>query len=244
LKTFLVVVHDVTPRFADKLSVILESLTDLLGSRFACAVVPQWHGEAEAYRQHEASLWRSVDRCDELLAHGWTHQRTKRPGMLSRLTNRSDEFGGLTLTEIQSRIDKSQHDLWRIFGVQITGLVPPAWQLPVNSRDLRGITHVLRWSRLESQRGDGLSIPLATWSYDWGRLAVPGFASHAMAMLMKKWPGRSTAIPTVVIHPADLSRGFMPLILSTIRAFMEAGLEPTTSVSLIDRMHTQMADPA
>jgi len=244
LKKFLVVVHDVTPRFADQLFVIFESLNDLLGSRFACAVVPQWHGDAETFRQHETSFWQSVARCDELLTHGLTHQRTKRPGVVSRLTNQADEFGGLTLAEIQARIDKSQQDLRRLFGVAITGLVPPAWQLPVNSQDLQGITHVLRWSRIESQRADGLSIPLATWSYDWGRFPVPGFASHAMAVLMKKWPGRSTAVPNVAIHPVDLQRGFMPLILSTIRAFMEAGLEPTTSAKLLAGMHKPMADTA
>jgi hypothetical protein len=226
---FLVVLHDVAPRFWQTLAPIIDAVSDLVGQRFASAIVPHWHGDTNPYTG--CQLWRRLERCDELLLHGLTHRRTKRPGWISRITNQADEFGGLSLVEIQERVDLARRHLRNAIGVSVTGLVPPAWQLPVNSRELQNVTHVVRWSRIESVQRANDTFPLATWSFDWGRVPVFPGLSHSLGGMMKQL--RPAAIPCIAIHPADLSRGQLPFILRRIRALLDAGNEPVTPINLL-----------
>jgi hypothetical protein len=233
----MVVLHDVAPPFAESLLRITDALTDLIGTRFACAVVPRWHGKLDYLGESE--FWTALRHCDEILLHGWTHQRTHRPGWLSKITNRADEFGGLSLAAIQDRLDRSQTDLQRKLGVHVTGLVPPAWQLPVPSHELQHLTHVMRWNRLESLSGNKPVYPLATWSFDWGCIPISKHASHLLALAMqKRWPN---ATPCIVIHPLDVQRGQFTYIVKRIRQMMDTGHEPTTPTEFLKLVARQDA---
>ncbi len=235
---FIVVLHDVTPQFVEPIEIAVHAVTQLVGTRFACAIVPRWHGE----RQHaeEARLWKAIEGCDEYLLHGWTHKRTQRPGLISKLTNYADEFGGISLQSIRERIDLGQQELRDVLGTTVTGFVPPAWRLPVELTQLTQLTHLMRWRWLETVNEsvvasqlvkDVRRLPVATWSFDWGRMPVWQSASHTLAVLQQRM--QPTSMPCIVIHPADVSRKQLPFIVSIIRQLLDAGEEPMTPMMLL-----------
>lgn len=218
---FLIVVHDVAPPFLQNLQTIFHTLQPLVGSRYSCAVVPRWHG---APLMPEDALLESISTCGELLLHGHTHFRQHLPGLVSLLTGRSDEFGALSHAEIQDRVSTAQHDLERLTGRTISGLVPPAWHMPMAATLLENLSYVMRFSRLESCQTDGNIQPLATWSFDWGWVkpaaAAADMFSTARLKLIKN------AIPCVAIHPVDVSRGWMPRITALVQELLDQGRTP------------------
>ncbi|MEZ6061030.1 MAG: hypothetical protein R3C19_11760 [Planctomycetaceae bacterium] len=227
--SLLVVFHDVAPVFEGELARAIAAVRRIVGSRFSCAAVPRWHGERPG--QGIARMLEIAGECDEWLVHGLTHRREHSPGLVSRLTNRSDEFGGLTLAEIQQHIDAAKDELETVCGSKVHGLVPPAWQLPVAAVQLQRLSYVMGFRRLESCRDGAIDRRLATWSYDWGWLKSAAWAGHAMGVAA--WKLTSDAIPCVVIHPADVARGWLPFILKQIERLLDSGCRPTTPGALM-----------
>ncbi len=166
----------------------------------------------------------------EWLLHGWTHRREARPGVVSLLTHRSDEFGGLSLAEIQYRIDQGKELLARRSGGEIAGLVPPAWSLSAPAAHLRNLSYVMRYTRLDSCLEPQRRLPLATYSFDWGCIGPAAWAGWAAGALRWRW--FSPAIPCVVLHPMDVARGWLPRILQIIRTFLDKGHEATTPATV------------
>jgi peptidoglycan/xylan/chitin deacetylase (PgdA/CDA1 family) len=228
--SFCVVVHDVTPFFAGEIDRIVEALRPLIGNRVAGAVVPQWHGSAAgASARRYFRRWSSC--FGDFLLHGRTHQRESKWGPISWCTDGADEFTRRSRAETVDRLRRAQIEAQELLGRTLRGFVPPAWQLATSLADVHaaGIDYLMRFGRLEALHRP--TIPLATWSWDWGWLPgihLPGTALGAW----RQW-FNPLAVPTVVVHPQDVRRGRLPAALRLIRRFLSSGLAPALPCDLI-----------
>ena len=91
----------------------------------------------------------------------------------------------------------------------------------------RRVEHILGFFSLES--GAGRRVPLATWTWDCGRLAWLGHVGHGLGDLLHALGGR---VPVLAIHPTDLANGFWPTILSLTEKLLESGHTPATVSAL------------
>lgn len=219
---FLVVVHDVTTGFRSPVTHMLQALDPLVGTNVAAAVVPRWHGQSGV----DANLSALIEtRCGEVLLHGCTHRTACWWHPLALLTNRANEFSRLPLPIALIRIRVGRALLQRWFDAPITGFVPPAWQMgPLTPAALAqcGLHYGLCWS--SRVMGTGQRQPLATWSWDAGRVAVAGLLGE-WAGAARVWLTRS-AIPCVVLHPADVARGYLARALALVRWLLASGRKP------------------
>ncbi len=217
---FCVIVHDVTPVFAREIDSIFERLLPEVGKSLAVAVVPCWHAvEPDPSGRQIMRGWSSL--CGETLLHGWTHRREHRPGIISWATARADEFGGCSGPDVIERVRRGRVRLQEIVGETVSGLVPPAWRLPVAAGDLResGIEYVLGFGRLQSASGH--NVALATSSWDWGRFSVLSRPGASLGRCLRLW--NPHAVPVIVVHPADVRRGHLGYAVDVIRRLKNAG---------------------
>lgn len=227
---FHVCIHDATPAYANETRVMIRDLAPLLGRRFSFAVVPNWHG-AWPLAEHPAYCQLIRDHADELLLHGFFHQRRRGWGATAMLTDRADEMNALDRDETRRTLDRGQHVFTEAFGGPARGFLAPAWQrghVSLKDGDLRDLDHVLGFFSLESR--DGRKIPLATWSWNCGRWTWLGNVGHGLGWLLHSL---ERGVPMVAIHPADLERGFWPQVLHVTRQLLEAGYEPSTLDGLL-----------
>ena len=166
-RRFAVVVHDVAPDFLPQLARIAVALAPRIGRQLAGAVVPCWHGRpiegpGGGFERFVTGTF------GEVLQHGYTH-RQDRPGLLSLFTGRSDELVGLPREEVRRRLGLGRELLRRALGVAPAGFVPPAWQVGrATAAELGGcgFRYLAKFGTIRAASGP--TIPLATWSWDWG----------------------------------------------------------------------------
>jgi predicted deacetylase len=209
---FCVVVHDVAPVFWAELERIVDALAGA-GCVPSAAVVPCWHGAP--LDAGFAAFVRA--RFGEVLLHGYTHRARAGLDPLAWLTRGGNEFSRRDARDAAARLAAGQAALAAAFGAPAAGFVPPAWQSGALSRAslaAAGLSFYAGFFRLE--RADGRVLPLATLSWDAGRVAALGLAGE--------WAGRvraacdRRAVVCVVLHPADVGRGFLPGALRRIAA--------------------------
>jgi hypothetical protein len=206
--------------------VLIRQLAPLLGRRLAFGVVPDWHGQwpLTAHRNY-CHMVREAS--EELLLHGYFHQRQRGWGPTALLTG----MNGLGADDTRRTLAHGQRVFEDVFGGPARGFLPPAWQ-PGHvhpGAGNPGFEHVVRFFSIESIAGR--RVPLATWSWDCGRWRWLGHVGHGIGWLCQSL-GR--AVPTVAIHPRDLERGFWPRILRLTQELVESGYEPTTPARLLE----------
>lgn len=240
-RVFLIAVHDVAPLFQAEIDHILEALNPLVGRQLSGAIVPCWHGQhpdEEGIRQFRS--WN--DRFGELLLHGCTHFRSIRPGLVSWLTGRADEFSGMSPENVQKCLSESQSHVRTLFGTALRGLVPPAWQFPHRLTNIQPVEIEYVMGFLALELSHGLSVPLATWSWDWGWL----YGSGRLGALLGR--GRHllcpNAIPTIVLHPVDVRRRTVNCALAQIQTFLREGWVPILPQQLAESIAPAMREPA
>jgi hypothetical protein len=229
---FLVCIHDATPAYSQETRVMIRDLAPLLGRRFSFAVVPNWHGEWPL-AEHPGYCRLIRESAEELLLHGFFHQRQRGWGPTAVLTERADEMNGLGRDETRRTIDRGQRVFTAAFGAPARGFLAPAWQrghLSLRHEHHPELDHVLGFFSLESRAGR--RVPLATWSWHCGRWRWLGNVGHGIGWLLQSLEG---GVPTLAIHPADLERGFWPQILHVTRRLLDAGYEPSTLAGLLER---------
>jgi predicted deacetylase len=220
---FAVVVHDVAPAFLPQLARIAEALAPRLGREAAGAVVPCWHGRpiegaGGGFERFVAGAF------GEVLQHGYTH-RQDRPGLLSLFTGRSDELVGLPRKEVRRRLGLGRELLRRALGIEPAGFVPPAWQVGwATAEELGecGFRYLATFGAIRAATGS--TIPLATWSWDWGVLGPLGRVGRRFGDVC--WRIRPAALPCVVVHPADVDRGYLPRVLEVVDRLLGLGRRP------------------
>ena len=231
MRRFHVCIHDATPAYACETRALIRDLIPFLGRRLSVAVVPNWHGEWPlAAHPDYCRLLR--DASEELLLHGFLHQRRRGWGPTALVAGSSDEMNGLDRDEARVTLERGQGVFAEVFGEPARGFLPPAWQRgPVRLGDLSslGLHHVLGFFSLESVTGR--KVALATWTWDCGRWGWLGHVGHGIGWLSQTL---NRGVPTLAIHPRDLERGFRPKIVRLTRELIDAGYEPSTAAALLE----------
>jgi hypothetical protein len=227
---FLICIHDATPVYARETEFMIRDLAPLAGRRLCFGVVPDWHGEWP--------LAESPDYCaliressEELLLHGYFHQRRRGRGPTTWLTGGSDEMNGLDREETRTTLERGQRVFTEVFGEPARGFLAPGWQSGHVRRNGNtvGLKHVLGFFSLETCAGR--SVPLATWSWDCGRWGWLGHVGHGIGRLLH---AVDHGVPVLAIHPRDAERGYWPNILRLTEELLEAGFEPSTVAGLLE----------
>ena len=227
---FLVCIHDATPAYARETRLMIRDLAPVLGRRLSFAVVPNWHGERPLTADPDYCR-RLRETSDELLLHGYCHQRRRGYGLTTWLAEGSDEMSGLQPEETRRTLEHAQRVFTDAFGAPARGFVAPAWQrghVRPRNHDTAGLDYSVGLFSIESRTG---RVPLATWTWDCGRWRWLGYIGHGMGWLSQSLDRR---IPILAIHPRDLDRGFWPTILRLTKALVDRGYEPTTPARLLD----------
>lgn len=228
---FLVCVHDATPAYARETAAILRDLAPLVGRRLALGIVPDWHG-AWPLAAHPGFCRMARDGAEELLLHGYFHQRTRGWGPASLLAERCDEMNGLDADETRRTLARGQQALADALGAPARGFLAPGWQrghARAGSVSGVGLDHVLGFFSLQSHAGP--AVPLATFTWDCGRWGWLGHVGHGVGRLLQR---TQRGVPTLAIHPRDVARGFWPRILRLTRELLDAGHVPTTAAGLLE----------
>lgn len=237
MRRFLVCIHDATPFYARETRVVIRHLAPLLGRRLSFAVVPNWHGEWPL-TAHSDYCRLVQESSEELLLHGYFHQRHRGWGPTTLFAESSDEMNGLDAEETRRSLECGQRVFNQVFGAPARGFLAPAWQLghvcPGDGNAL-GLQHVLGFFSIESWAGR--KVPLATWTWDCGRWRWLGQLGHGIGWLRHAQDRR---VPTLAIHPRDLERGFWPRILRLTENLLQAGYEPSTVAGLLEASDAEL----
>jgi hypothetical protein len=228
---FVVCIHDATPAYARETRMMLQDLAPLLGRRLSFAVVPNWHGEWPL-TLHPEYCQMVKEGSEEILLHGYCHQRRRGWGAATLITKRCDEMNGLDPEETRRTVEGGQRVLIEALGKPASGFLAPAWQrghVRLAGMNALGLNHVLGFFSLESNAGH--KVPLATWTWDCGRWGWLGHIGHGIGSLSQHLDRR---VPILAIHPRDLERGFWPRILRLTERFIDAGYEPSTAARLLE----------
>ena len=209
---------------------MLQDLAPLVGRRLSLGVVPNW-GRKWPLAGHPEYCRLIQGASDELLLHGYFHQRQRGWGPTSLLAERCDEMNGLNRDETKEILERGQQVFTEVFGAPARGFLAPGWQRGHVRRGVGGavgLEHTVGFFALESSGTP--SVPLATWTWDCGRW---GWLGHIGAGIGRLRNATSDAVPTLAVHPRDIARGYWPRILQLTRKLLEKGYEPTTSAALV-----------
>lgn len=222
-RRFAVVVHDVAPVFLPQLARITKALAPRIGRQLAGAVIPCRHGRPIEGPGGDFGRF-VMEAFGEVLLHGYTH-RQDRPGVLSLFTGGSDELAGLPREEVLRRLGLGRDLLRRALGVAPAGFTPPAWQVgratPAELGEY-GFRYLATFGAIRTVSGP--TIPLATWSWDWGLVGPLGRVGEWVGNV--SWRLRPGALPCVVVHPADVDRGYLPRVLEVVDRLLGRGRTP------------------
>ncbi len=228
-RRFLVCIHDVTPFYARETREMIRDLAPIVGRRLSLGVVPNWHGEWPL-TSHSDFCRLVRESSEELLLHGYLHQRERGWGPTTFLSEGSDEMNGLDAEVTARTLERGQRVFTDVFGEPARGFLAPAWQaghVRFPNGHISGLDHVLGFFSLRSHTGQ--KIPLATWSWDCGRWSWLGHIGHGAGRLAQSMD----RVPALAIHPRDQQRGFWPRILQLTQELVERGFEPATSTGLL-----------
>ncbi len=235
MRPFLICIHDVTPAHDSATRAIIRDLTPLVGRRLSLGVVPNWHGRWPLGAHPDYCRF-VRDASDELLLHGYLHQRQRGWGPATLLTEGSDEMNGLDADGTQRALERGQRLFAEVFGEAARGFVSPAWQpghvrsyLHAGAANTVGLEYVLGFFALDAWTER--RVPLATWTWDCGRWRWLGHVGHGIGYLLRSL---DRGVPVLAIHPRDLERGFRPTILRLTRELLDAGYEPATVAGLLE----------
>ncbi len=232
---FVVCVHDVSPEYTSELLQIFTVLAPLVGTRISTAVIPlprgnAWDGWARAI-ELRATLRQYTS---ETLLHGLTHTRPPSWSLFSKSVGRADEFSLLSEGETRRRIHLGLQILRGELAMEVRGLVPPAWRMGKTRHIVGedGLDFAVGMMGLHSVGGPPLR--LATWSWDAGVVRSLGYVTERVGTALSL---RKNAIPVVVIHPADVERGFLPRAVDRIRRLLAVGRSPVIFDALAELAH-------
>ena len=231
MRPFLVCIHDATPAYHRETRVVVRDLAPLVGRRVSFGVVPDWH-RAWPLAAHPDYCRLLQDASDELLLHGYFHERQRGWGATTLLAGPCDEMNGLDPEETRRTLERGQETFTELFGEPARGFLAPGWQrghVQIDTANAAGLQHILGFLSLESSAGT--RVPLATWSWDCGRWGWLGHVGDSVGRLSRTL---DRGVPALAIHPRDLERGYWPRILRLARELLAAGYEPTTTAEVLE----------
>jgi peptidoglycan/xylan/chitin deacetylase (PgdA/CDA1 family) len=237
MRPFLVCIHDATPAYGHETREMIRDLAPLVGRRLSFGVVPNWHGRWPL-AAHPDYCRLVQEASEELLLHGYSHQRQRGWGPATWLGEGCDEMNGMDPEDTRRTLERGQRVFTEVFGEPARGFLAPGWQpgrVYRNGKTL-GLDHLLGFFSVESYAGT--SIPLATWTWDCGRWGWLGHVGHGIGWLLQTM---DRGVPVLAIHPRDLARGFWPAILRLTRELLDRGYQPSTSAGLLEARDADVA---
>jgi predicted deacetylase len=220
MKTAIISVHDVSPRFQSEIETILQHFED---TTLSLLVTPLWDGEHPLTPDFVKIL-----RGAEKILHGLTHrnEHCDWAGKIAACSARSDrELYGLSRSETMALLTKGKRMFEQAFDESPLGFVPPTWyHNPHSVSVLRemGFSFTekpFQLIDLDTASDDNLCIKTPAVCYDYGnnswmeRLSI-GFWRRFLTHF-------SPALVRVSIHPSDVENGFLPH-LDTLLALLKA----------------------
>ena len=231
MRRFLVCLHDATPRYFRETSVMIRALAPLVGRRLCVGVVPNWHGEWPL-AAHPDYCQLVHEAAQEILLHGYFHQRRRGWGPATCLAGRCDEMNGMTVEETRRTLARGQRDLTQVFGTPARAFLAPAWQsghVHLAQGSAMGLERIVGFFSIESRTGR--KVRLATCTWDCGRWGWLGHVGHGIGWVLQS---QNSRVPSLAIHPRDLERGFWPRTLRLTQQLLESGYTPSTPAELLE----------
>jgi predicted deacetylase len=217
-------IHDVSPRFTDKIDRLADRLSNHLGGpRFALLVVPDHWGEApidgDRYFQGRVRDWHNAGA--EVFVHGWYHRdfathRGVAAFKAKHMTAREGEFLGLDHATALERMLRGKALIEDIIGAPASGFIAPAWLYGTGARSALAISgfaiaedHMRVWVPATGHvlaRG-----PVITWASRNPRRIL----SSRMFAALARHALSAADVVRVAVHPGDAS---VPALLESIDA--------------------------
>ncbi len=209
MKTALISVHDVSPRFQSEVTTILKHFEDM---PLSLLVTPFWNGEHRLTPDFVKIL-----RGSEKVLHGLKHCNNKGDwaGKIAACSRRSDrELYGLSYNETATLIAEGKQLFEEAFDESPKGFVPPTWyHNPYSVGLLRDMgfsftEKPFQLLDLETATDDNMCIKTPAVCFDYGnnrwaeRLSI-GFWRRFLMQF-------SPLLVRVSIHPSDVENGFLP----------------------------------
>jgi hypothetical protein len=232
-REFILCIHDITPAAMPSVRAMMEAMGPYVGHHIALAVVPApWRDiPISAARESADSLARLSG---EILLHGCTHSRPPSFSPLSTMIGQSDEFVGLHPIEADRRIVEGQSILQRVFGAPASGFVPPGWRRATIQPEMLVAACVEYILDFHSINRFGLfRYPLATWSWDCGRIGLAGYLGELCGSITSRL---RDSVCCITLHPRDLERGFLPRAVALADRLVESGYQPVLPCEIIRRV--------
>jgi predicted deacetylase len=223
-ETFCVMLHDVAPCFASEVDQFAETLSPLVGTTMAAAVVPCWGG-TPLTDDDRPFLDRVRANYGNIQLHGFEHFRPKGAGLVSLFASGKDEMNGLSPEATDRCLAEGQEILKRWMGRAARGFIAPTYQIG-NASPQRlarvGIHYTVGYRQVVTS--DGRVLPISTWIWDVSPIRLLCRAGYRLGNLQYRL--RSGALPCVTLHPLDIRRGFLPQIVRTIERLLRDGRKP------------------
>ncbi|MEI8342983.1 MAG: DUF2334 domain-containing protein, partial [Verrucomicrobiota bacterium] len=136
-RTLVASIHDVSPLTWETTASMLDNLRPLGVSACSLLVVPNHHHRGHFLENHDFCSWlkERVKSGDEVVIHGYYHQRERKPGenaaqkLMTRFyTQDEGEFYDIDEESAFAAVLKAQTE-FRQIGLNPSGFIAPAWLL-------------------------------------------------------------------------------------------------------------------
>jgi len=216
-------IHDVGPRFAPQVDVLVERLARHVGLRFAMLVVADhWDAAPLAHDPAYARRLRGwADAGVEMFVHGWSHHdATPRGFAATHLTAGEGEFAALGRAAALARMVRARDVVEQATGVPAAGFVAPAWLYSDGARAaLADAGFALAEDHFRVWRpADGAMLargPVVTWA---SRSRGRQLSSRLVAGVARQALTRQRVV-RVAVHPGDTN---VPALIASIDATLAA----------------------
>jgi predicted deacetylase len=223
MKTVILSVHDVTPRFASEIDVIMEHFREVPTS---ILVTPLWDG----WHRFSADFV-DILRGSEKVLHGLTHRSDGCDWMGNFLafSRRSDrEFYNLSRQETFRRLDMGKRLFEQAFSETPTGFVPPTWYHNSHSIELLtemgfGFTETAQYILNLTEKSQQNAVPICL-DYGNNRL-LESFLTYGWRWMVQY---SSPDLVRLSIHPSDVTNGFLPHFDTMIQILKDKNYRFTT----------------
>ncbi len=147
-KCAIVELHDVSPHYYDEIAQAIELLAVCGIEKYSLLLVPNFWDKAPIYK-YTSFVKAIFSTGQELVLHGYNH---KGKGIRLRdllWTYGEGEFGGLTLSETYSRIEKAL-EMVSFLDMKFEVFVPPAW---IGNRYLEDVLYSFEFKAVAYRKG-------------------------------------------------------------------------------------------
>lgn len=242
-RSLVVSLHDVSPHTHAECAAILDELRALGVPHTSLLVIPDHHHRGHMLADTNFATWLREQAAagNEVVVHGYHHQRTRRDGesVQAKLTTRfytadEGEFYDLDRSTATALVNKARGEFAEL-GVETAGFIAPAWLLSTEAENALRDLHCEYTTRLATvldlRTGRTFPSQSQVWSVRSGWRRQMSLAWNAL--LFRRL--RKNPLLRISIHPVDLRHA---KIWQQIRKLITRALadrEPLTYLAWLTR---------